>query len=557
VQDLKRLVGRYELLGQLGHGGMATVYLARQRDLDRLVALKELKTLTSSDPSVARRFLREARMAGSLSHPSIVTVHDYFEAEGTPFIAMEYMEQGSLRPYVGQMSLAQVGGVMEALLAGLDHAGRNGIVHRDLKPENVMVSSDGRVKIADFGIAKAANAFQTGGALTQDGVALGTPNYMSPEQALAEDVGTWTDIYAVGVMAFEIFVGRPPFADTPQPLVVIMRQVRDPIPAVTDLDPTIDPGIARWIAWLTAKDPKDRPQSAAQAWDAFEGILISILGPRWQRGARLPPLAAGAAVMPGPATPMPAGAPVGPLTQRSLAGLTTRPLDPDADPTLMPRANLLGIDRTEAGAAPAGTGAARGHRLRNVMLVLLLVCLLSAVALAAGGGRSQPVPSRAAHAPVARRKAASSSPAAPVAAAAAATAPASPAAAAATPASGSTLKAKAGPARQLARQYNAGAARIDHLSATGAQLDSNALIADLMRKTSSAYSAAATAASGGDAQGYAVALGAAQAAKGQVDAAVRAGAKASAAPAAPPASPCAGDSVSDDPSDDACNGGEP
>ncbi|MEA2483109.1 MAG: eukaryotic-like serine/threonine-protein kinase, partial [Thermoleophilaceae bacterium] len=151
MRDLKRLVGRYELLGQLGHGGMATVHLARQPDLDRLVALKELKTLTSSDPSVARRFLREARMAGSLSHPSIVTVHDYFEAEGTPFIAMEYMEQGSLRPYIGQMSLAQVGGVMEALLAGLEHAARNGIVHRDLKPENVMVSSDGRVKIADFG----------------------------------------------------------------------------------------------------------------------------------------------------------------------------------------------------------------------------------------------------------------------------------------------------------------------------------------------------------------------------------------------------------------------
>jgi hypothetical protein len=556
VRDLKRLVGRYELLGQLGHGGMATVHLARQPDLDRLVALKELKTLRSSDPSVARRFLREARMAGSLSHPSIVTVHDYFEAEGTPFIAMEYMEQGSLRPYIGQMSLAQVGGVMEALLAGLEHAARSGIVHRDLKPENVMVSSDGRVKIADFGIAKAANAFQTGGALTQDGVALGTPNYMSPEQALAEEVGPWTDIYAVGVMAFEIFLGRTPFADTPQPLVVIMRQVRDPIPAATDLDPTIDPGIARWIAWMTAKDPKDRPQSAAQAWDAFEGILISIVGPRWQRGARLPALAAGAAVIAGPATPMPAGAPLGPLTQRSLSGLTTRPLDPDADPTLMPRGNLLGIDRTEGGAAPAG--AARGHRLRNVMLVLVLVGLLSAVALAAGGGGSQPVSAGAAGTPAAGRKATASSPAAPVAAAAAAPAAATPApAAAAAGSGGSTLKAKAADARRLARQYSAGAARIDRLSATGAQLDSNALIADLMRKTSRAYSAAATAASGGDAQGYAVALGTAQAAKGQVDAAVRAGAKASATPAAPPPSPCAGDSASDDPSDDACNGGEP
>jgi Protein kinase domain len=579
--DAKRLVGGYEILGQLGQGGMATVYLARQLDLDRLVALKELQVMRSSDPSFARRFLREARMAGSLSHPSIVTVHDYFEAQGVPFIAMEYMDQGSLRPYIGQMSLAQVGGVMESLLAGLQYAGERGIVHRDLKPENLMVSSEGRMKIADFGIAKARNAFQTGGSLTAEGTALGTPNYMAPEQALAEQVGTWTDIYAVGVMAFEIFVGRPPFADTPQPLVVIMRQFKDPIPLVTDIDPTIDPQIARWIAWLTAKDPRARPQSAAEAWDAFEGILISILGPRWQRGARLHALPGGAAVAAagaagavggaaaaaaagaaaagaaafGPATPIPVGAPTGPLTQRSL-DLPTQPLDQ----TAAPRANLLGLDRTQVAGADAAAmldpKAGRSHRLRNVLVALLVAGLLTGVALA-----STRHPATGAHAPRAAEAKRSAKPSAkpsstsPPAAAVSST----PAATQPTPtASKGSLDKQAAAARKLARQYNADAARIDKLSASGSQLDSNLLISSLMRKTADGYTSAAQAASRGDAQGYAAGIAAATAAKGQLDQAVTAGAKAAQprSQPAPAASGCAGDSVSDDPSDDSC-GGEP
>ena len=137
------VVGGYEILREIGHGGMATVYLARQIELDRDVALKELGGAPRPDPTFARRFLREARMAGSLSHPNIVTVYDYFEHDGTPYIAMEYLERGSLRPYVGSLTLAQVGGVLEGMLAGLAHAETRGIVHRDLKPENLMVTGDG------------------------------------------------------------------------------------------------------------------------------------------------------------------------------------------------------------------------------------------------------------------------------------------------------------------------------------------------------------------------------------------------------------------------------
>ena len=287
MPDVMKTVGRYEILRELGRGGMALVYLARQTDLDRFVALKELGAFHASDASFAQRFLRESRVAGSLSHPNIVTVHDYFEHDGTPYIAMEYVERGSLRPYVGKMTLAQMGGVLEGLLAGLTNAEQNGIVHRDLKPENLMVTSDGRVKIADFGIAKATTKMQTGAFLTATGTTVGTPTYMAPEQAMAQDIGPWTDLYSVGCMAFELFTGKVPFHDSDAPMAILLRHVNEPIAPVKSIDPEIDQGVSDWIEALLVKDPKQRTQSAGEAWDDFEEIIIGLLGPRWRRSARL------------------------------------------------------------------------------------------------------------------------------------------------------------------------------------------------------------------------------------------------------------------------------
>ncbi|MEA2312268.1 MAG: eukaryotic-like serine/threonine-protein kinase, partial [Solirubrobacteraceae bacterium] len=287
MPDVMKTVGRYEILRELGRGGMALVYLARQTDLDRFVALKELGAFHASDASFAQRFLRESRVAGSLSHPNIVTVHDYFEHEGTPYIAMEYVERGSLRPYVGGMSLSQIAGVLEGLLAGLTNAEQNGIVHRDLKPENLMVTSDGRVKIADFGIAKATTKMQTGAFLTATGTTVGTPTYMAPEQAMAQDIGPWTDLYSVGCMAFELFTGKVPFHDSDAPMAILLRHVNEPIAPVKSIDPTIDQGISDWIEHMLVKDPTKRTQSAAEAWDEFEELVIAQLGPRWRRSARL------------------------------------------------------------------------------------------------------------------------------------------------------------------------------------------------------------------------------------------------------------------------------
>jgi hypothetical protein len=282
-----KTVGRYEILREVGRGGMAIVYLARQSDLDRFVALKELGAFHASDASFAHRFLRESRVAGSLSHPSIVTVHDYFEHDGTPYIAMEYVERGSLRPWVGQTTLAQVGGALEGLLAGLAHAEQHGIVHRDLKPENLMVTADGRVKIADFGIAKATTRMQTGAFLTATGTTVGTPTYMAPEQAMAQDIGPWTDLYSVGCMAFELFTGRVPFHDSDAPMAILLRHVNEPIPSVKSIVPDVDERISDWIDALLIKDPKQRAQSANEAWEDFEEIVIGLLGPRWRREARL------------------------------------------------------------------------------------------------------------------------------------------------------------------------------------------------------------------------------------------------------------------------------
>ncbi len=305
VQDVVKTVGRYEVLRELGRGGMALVYLARQTDLDRFVALKELGAFHASDPAFAQRFLRESRVAGSLSHPNIVTVHDYFEHEGTPYIAMELVERGSLRPYIGHMTLAQVAGVLEGLLAGLAHAETQGIVHRDLKPENLMVTSDGRVKIADFGIAKATNRMQTGAFLTATGTTVGTPTYMAPEQAMAQEVGPWTDLYSVGCMAYEMFVGRVPFWDSEAPMAILLRHVNETIPSAHTRNEAVDFEISTWIDSLLLKDPKTRTQSATAAWDAFEEIIIRMLGPRWRRAARLTARPEEAEAPPKPLTPAP------------------------------------------------------------------------------------------------------------------------------------------------------------------------------------------------------------------------------------------------------------
>ena len=280
------IVGRYEILREIGRGGMAIVYVARQPDLDRQVALKELSRFHAGSAEYAHRFLRESRMAGSLNHPNIVTVYEYFEHATMPYIAMEYVPRGSLRPYMKRLTLAQIAGVLEGVLAGLAHAEAGGIVHRDLKPENIMVTGDGRVKITDFGIARATQRAGTQ-YMTATGMTVGTPTYMAPEQAMAGDIGPWSDLYSVGVLTYELLVGHVPFHDTDAPMVILMRHVNERIPSAVEVRPDVDPRLSEWIDALLVKDPQHRVRHAVDAWEALEDITVGLLGPLWRRDARL------------------------------------------------------------------------------------------------------------------------------------------------------------------------------------------------------------------------------------------------------------------------------
>ena len=301
-------MGRYEILREIGRGGMGVVYLARQPDLERAVALKELHAAQASHPSLVRRFVRESRLGGTLAHPNIVTVHDYFEWEGMPYIAMEYVAAGSLRPHIGHLSLAQIAGVLEGVLAGLAHAEQHRIVHRDLKPENIMVSADGRVKIADFGIAKATAGLGASSFHTATGTTLGTPSYMAPEQAMAHEVGPWTDLYSVGCMTYEMATGEVPFADTDSPVAILLRQVNESPPPACEVAPSVDTRVSDWIDELLQKDPQARPHAADRAWQKLEEIIIASEGPYWRRASRLSTAGGGdAARIPGPYTPPPEG----------------------------------------------------------------------------------------------------------------------------------------------------------------------------------------------------------------------------------------------------------
>ena len=273
-------IGSYEVVRLVARGGSATVYEARQGALDRTVAIKRLE-LRTDDPTLVERFIRESRIAASFDHPNIVTVFDFFECDDVPYIAMEYLPRGSLRPWIGRLPLRQVLAVLEHLLAGLAHAEQHGVAHRDLKPENVLVTRRGSVKIADFGIAKAYGRATSG--YTAPGAPVGTPAYMAPEQALGRPVGPYTDLYALGIMAFEMFSGAPPFEDAETPVAALYRHVNEPAPPL----PGVSPAVAAWVARLLEKAPEQRPASAAEAWAALDAIACEELGGDWRRDAAL------------------------------------------------------------------------------------------------------------------------------------------------------------------------------------------------------------------------------------------------------------------------------
>jgi serine/threonine-protein kinase len=253
--------GRYELLTHIARGGMAEVYLARDLLLDRSVALKVLFPELSVDRSFVERFRREAQAAARLSHPNIVSVYDWGQADTTYFIVMELVDGEALSTLLraqGALPPERAVSIAMAVASALDYAHRHGVVHRDIKPGNVLLAEDGQVKVTDFGIARAANADDS---LTQTGAVMGTASYFSPEQAQGESLDGRTDIYSLGVVLYEMVTGQVPFrAETP--LAIAYKHVREePVPPRA-LNPAVAPDLDAVIVKCLAKDPNRRYQSA-------------------------------------------------------------------------------------------------------------------------------------------------------------------------------------------------------------------------------------------------------------------------------------------------------
>jgi eukaryotic-like serine/threonine-protein kinase len=254
--------GRYRLERPLGHGGMASVYLGRDTELDRPVAVKLLAENLAGDEAFRRRFLREARLAAGLSHPNVVSVYDAGEEEGRPYIVMECVEGETLADLLARRKRLPpdeaVGLALQAC-RGLAHAHASGLVHRDVKPQNLLLGHDGRLKIADFGIARAAEAT----ALTQAGTVLGTAAYLSPEQAAGEEVTAAADVYSLGAVLYELLTGRPPYEfDSLAELAA--KQTEAAIAPVGELAPEVPQRLEDVVMRCLARNPAYRPASAEE-----------------------------------------------------------------------------------------------------------------------------------------------------------------------------------------------------------------------------------------------------------------------------------------------------
>ena len=282
------LNGRYELRRRIARGGMAEVYLARDQMLDRPVAIKVLYPEFAADPAFVERFRREAQAAANLNHPSIVGVYDGGTYGGTNFIVLEYVRGRTLAEElaeVGRLAPDRVAEVGAAIAGALSFAHRSGVVHRDVKPGNVLISTQGEVKVTDFGIARAAANAEDN--LTQVGAVMGTATYFSPEQAQGRPVDPRSDLYSLGVVLYELLVGRPPFtAETP--LAVAYQHVQDPVPSPRAANPAVPAGLDAIVVRLLQKDPAGRYESA----DALRADLQRF---REGRNISAAPLAGGVA----------------------------------------------------------------------------------------------------------------------------------------------------------------------------------------------------------------------------------------------------------------------
>ena len=342
--------GRYRVLGRLGIGGMATVYLAEDSSLGRKVALKVMAERYAEDGEFVERFRREAQAAARLNHPNIIAVYDRGEADGRPYIAMEYLQGRTLKQVIqkeGQLPPERAIAIAMQVLAGLRYAHEHGVVHRDVKPHNVLVGDDGRIKVTDFGIAHAGDP-----QMTEVGSIVGTAQYLSPEQARGRAVGPQTDIYSLGVVLYEMLAGRVPF-EGDSSVAIAMQHVSDPAPPLQSLAPDVPDSLALVVAHAMLKEPSQRYGSA----DEFGADLDRV-----RRG--LVPVAATAvtSVIPREATEM-------------IPAVEATRIAPAVDPT-----PLLSSDKLPPSATPR-----KRSRWPWLLALLMLLAVGVLTAFAIGG----------------------------------------------------------------------------------------------------------------------------------------------------------------------------
>lgn len=314
-------IGQYRVVEQVGRGGMATVYKAHQASLARYVALKVLPAYLAEDEGFAERFRSEAVTIAKLRHPNILQVFDHGDENGVRYIVSEFVDGGTLADQIGApLPVDYVVQMLRPVASALDYAHARDVVHRDVKPSNVLLARDGTAVLSDFGLAK----MMTGAAprLTRTGAVVGTPEYMSPEQAMGEDAGAASDRYALAVIAYEMLTGSVPFsADTP--LATLLAHVHKPLPLPRERNAQVSPAVEAALLKGLAREPAERYASSRELIDA-----LAAAGGQPSAAAAIP-----AGVMPPPEPFAPATTPVS----------VTTPAAPVAAPSRGPDRRLVAV----------------------------------------------------------------------------------------------------------------------------------------------------------------------------------------------------------------------
>ncbi len=362
----RRQIGKYLVKRELGRGGMGAVYLAEQPGLAREVAIKELIVSPAADPTALTRFLQEAQVMARSTHPNLVQVHDMEQLGNARYIILEFVRGESLRDKANRarLPLPHVFAIMHGVLQGLNYAHRHNVVHRDMKPENVLISEEGDVKVADFGIARLTDDSGGGSTATKVGTTVGTPQYMSPEQVSTSKVDGRSDLYSAGIMLYELVCGRPPFvaSESDGPFTLMAKHVQAPPPPPAIHRPDVDAGLEQVMLKALAKRPEDRYQTGAEFDDALKQVADRI-APGWERslepGADLSKMVAPASVTPSIAAvpAAPAGAPVTPPPPWTPVAPPTGPIAPGAvQPPVPPAAYSPAPPVKESGTKKAALG---------------------------------------------------------------------------------------------------------------------------------------------------------------------------------------------------------